>query len=332
MQTPHRFDIADGFTRAAEYLNLNVKNILRRAKLPAGLLDKQSKGVTGPQYFQIWDGMVAEAADPQFPATLARTLARGPFIPAIYAFSCSANISEGLQRLADFKPLMAPVSLDARNTTDGFSITIRSAEPGLDLPHSLCVFEVCYLMECMRNFSGHQIVPLHATLPLVDTDKHLLAEILGRSAVSAPLTQLVLSREDAQRPLLSANPEFLSIVVEQLDKKLAVANGNRKMTERVKDALIDLLPAGKSSADTVAAHLATSKRTLQRKLSEEGVSFQQVLDATRSELSLFYLSNGELSVEEISFLLAFRDPNSFYRAFHTWTGMTPTQARNMQPQ
>ncbi len=40
-----------------------------------------------------------------------------------------------------------------------------------------------------------------------------------------------------------------------------------------------------------------------------------------------YLSNRDLNTEEISFLLAFRDPNSFYRAFQDWTGMTPLQAR-----
>jgi len=40
-----------------------------------------------------------------------------------------------------------------------------------------------------------------------------------------------------------------------------------------------------------------------------------------------YLLRGELSVEEISHLLAYREPNSFYRAFRGWTGMTPVQAR-----
>ena len=52
-----------------------------------------------------------------------------------------------------------------------------------------------------------------------------------------------------------------------------------------------------------------------------------MLDTTRADLSMHYLRHGKMSVEEISFLLAYRDPNSFYRAFHGWTGMTPAEAR-----
>ena len=54
--------------------------------------------------------------------------------------------------------------------------------------------------------------------------------------------------------------------------------------------------------------------------------------ATRSELAVSYLSKDELSVEEISHLLAYREPNSFYRAFQSWTGMTPLEARGVAVQ
>ena len=70
-----------------------------------------------------------------------------------------------------------------------------------------------------------------------------------------------------------------------------------------------------------------SRRSLQRHLKDEGRSFGDVLEATRVELSRLYLARDDFSIEEISFLLAYRDPNSFYRAFHGWTGMTPAQAR-----
>ena len=44
-------------------------------------------------------------------------------------------------------------------------------------------------------------------------------------------------------------------------------------------------------------------------------------------MALVYLREQKLSTEETSFLLAYRDPNSFYRAFSDWTGMTPAEAR-----
>ncbi len=100
------------------------------------------------------------------------------------------------------------------------------------------------------------------------------------------------------------------------------------MTTRVQRTLVDILPAGgAATVNAVCTHLAMSRRSLQRKLKEEGENFQSVLEATRSELSMHYLKRADLSVQEISYLLAYRDPNSFYRAFHGWTGMTPGQAR-----
>ena len=55
-----------------------------------------------------------------------------------------------------------------------------------------------------------------------------------------------------------------------------------------------------------------------------------MLAATRRELAHHYLGSTTLTAAEISFLLGFADPNSFYRAFRTWTGATPEQARTQR--
>ena len=80
----------------------------------------------------------------------------------------------------------------------------------------------------------------------------------------------------------------------------------------------------------VARRLAVSTRTLQRRLSEEGTSFQQELNGLRADLARHYLTNSRYSSAEISFLLGYSDPNSFIRAFHAWTGQTPESARSFQ--
>ncbi len=81
--------------------------------------------------------------------------------------------------------------------------------------------------------------------------------------------------------------------------------------------------------DLVAKRLSYSKRTLQRKLSQEGTSFQKLLQSTREALARHYLRQTNLAAAEISFLLGFEEPNSFYRAFSDWTGQTPEKVRQM---
>jgi AraC-like DNA-binding protein len=77
----------------------------------------------------------------------------------------------------------------------------------------------------------------------------------------------------------------------------------------------------------VAHDLAMSTRTLQRRLKAEETTFQTILDSTRELLARHYLSESELSTNEISFLLGYEDPRSFYRAFRSWTGQTPQLVR-----
>ena len=78
----------------------------------------------------------------------------------------------------------------------------------------------------------------------------------------------------------------------------------------------------------VSRKLAVSSRTLQRRLQEEGTTFQQILDTLRDALAHHYLRNTAMSSAEISFLLGFEDPNSFVRAFQARNGKTPQTARS----
>ena len=68
-------------------------------------------------------------------------------------------------------------------------------------------------------------------------------------------------------------------------------------------------------------------RTLQRRLKQEDTRFSEVLSDTRERLARHYLKTSTMSGAEISFLLGYEDPNSFFRAFHQWTGQTPERAR-----
>ncbi|WBM80227.1 helix-turn-helix domain-containing protein [Cryobacterium breve] len=65
---------------------------------------------------------------------------------------------------------------------------------------------------------------------------------------------------------------------------------------------------------------------MQRKLKAEGTSFQEILHRTREALARHYLSQEAMTTGEIAFLLGFDDPRSFYRAFQSWTGLTPRSA------
>jgi AraC-like DNA-binding protein len=68
-------------------------------------------------------------------------------------------------------------------------------------------------------------------------------------------------------------------------------------------------------------------RTLQRRLAVEGVSFKELVDLARRDVSERLLADRSLSVAEVGYLLGFSEPSAFHRAFKRWRGVTPLEYR-----
>ena len=78
-----------------------------------------------------------------------------------------------------------------------------------------------------------------------------------------------------------------------------------------------------------AANFALSRRSMQRKLQEEGVSYAQLVDAVRKSLALHYLQAGHYPLKEISCLLGYNEISAFSRAFKRWTGASPVHYQSV---
>ena len=64
-------------------------------------------------------------------------------------------------------------------------------------------------------------------------------------------------------------------------------------------------------------------RTLQRKLADEDVSFQQLKDGLHRDQSINLLRDSGLTVAAVGQRIGFAEPAAFSRAFRQWTGMSP---------
>lgn len=128
---------------------------------------------------------------------------------------------------------------------------------------------------------------------------------------------------DTRRPFLTHKPLFWRFLAPALRAKLNSESDGKRTVEVVRNCLVELLPLGRTQIGDVATELGVGVRTLQRRLAVENESFQTILRSTREHLAKQYLQDGELAIDHIATLLGFETPNSLYRAFHKWTGMTP---------
>lgn len=326
MKPTRRYLIAQTLRVTCAQLGVSTERILARCGLPRDYLDHETRGVDARTWFAMAAAFEQEVDDPDLPLTLGREAARGPLQPALLAFACSPDIATGLERLKLFKPLVVPCDIVIDHNAERFSVRLLPSEPGIKVPPVTAAFEIAFFVAIMRNFTAHEVKPLVIGMPDPGYATDAFHAFVGAPIEQKPLAQFVLSTEDAHRPLVSADTDFYEVIERELLARLDLDKATATR-ERVQRELIELLPSGRVSIEAVCDRLRTSKRSLQRRLRSEETTFQSVLDETRAELALTYLRDQRLSVEETSYLLAYRDPNSFYRAFQDWTGMTPGQAR-----
>ncbi len=322
-----RYKHAPALEQLCALLGLSVGKVLRRAKLPTDFLTQLGRGPTPAQYFDIWEAVCAESGRDDLALFLGRAYAKGPFNPAVFAFSQSPDVLSGLHRLAIFKPLIGPCHFDVVPHDQGVDVTISSVWPNLSLPPSMHTLEIVYILENIRHCTDHHVIPIRIEMPFPDQVTPQEAAYFGAMPAQSDRLKLTISMRDAALPLLAKELEQWAWIEADLKHQIAQADASGSVANRVKAALVELLPAGLPTLDHASNHLHLSVRTLQRQLAAEGTSFQAVLDETRCELALQYLRSNSVSIDEISFLLAYSATNSFYRAFHGWTGMTPQQAR-----
>ena len=153
------------------------------------------------------------------------------------------------------------------------------------------------------------------------------ADYFGVIPVKGDAILISFSAGDAAKPFLTENAQMWAYFEPGLRKRLSEVSTEEGMTERVRGALLEMLPSGQTSVDDLARRLFVGRRTLQRRLGEEGTSFKTVLTGVREELARHYITKSELPYPQISFLLGYEDPNSFFRAFRSWTGATPDSIR-----
>jgi AraC-like DNA-binding protein len=142
---------------------------------------------------------------------------------------------------------------------------------------------------------------------------------------------LAVPRDAWRVPLRRRDPILRSLLEAQAETIPTPGPGPDRVVLDLRRVLASRLPRGEMEIGVVARDLGMSARTLQRRLSAAGSSYQQVLDSSRRETAERCLTGSSLSVAEIAYMLGFSEPAAFHRAFKRWTGVTPQAVRHRGP-
>ncbi|AYV24077.1 AraC family transcriptional regulator [Vibrio mediterranei] len=327
MKRANKFVIPPNWKLMFNDLDLNIEEVLAYAKLPKGLFAQEKVQLSPSQYFQLWHGVDLAAHGRDMPLEFAKVMSLEFFDVPIYAAICTPNLNAAAKRLQEYKPLIGPMVLDI-DTNDEYTELLISCY-GFEAPLPLCLnlSELIFFTQLTRLATRQNIAPLHVELPALPDNLDQYESYFGCPITLGSNTSIRFSSKDANTPFLTRNQLMLKCFDSELQKQLSETVGKQNVVDHVKKVLLDALPQGQSSIDYVARELAMSKRTLQRKLSHENLTFQELLQEVRQSLAKDYLIKSELPVSEISFLLGFQECNSFIRAYTSWNGLSPAQQR-----
>ncbi len=304
-------------------MGYNPADVLACSRLPGDLFARKGATLSVGDYFNLWRGLEQVVGADELPLKLGRAMSVEAFDPAMFACLCSPDLNTALQRLAHYKRLVGPLTMDVAISAKETQVTLTCYGHTAPIARSLGVAELVFFTQLARLATRERIVPLAASTPDLPGNGSLINDFFGCPLLSSACIQIHFSALDAARPFLTENLAMWEAFEPSLHQRLSALDDQARMSERVRAVLLEMLPAGLSSVDEVAQRLALSRRSLQRHLGDEGVSFKEVLGNVRQALAQHYLANSTISPGEISWLLGFQESNSFARAFRGWTGKTP---------
>lgn len=138
---------------------------------------------------------------------------------------------------------------------------------------------------------------------------------------------LLVSNESLQTPNQLGDETISRFFDTHLEAELSKLADPNSLEHRVRIYVSRSLSEGVPTISDVAGHFGMSGRTLQRRLSELGYSYQTLVDESRRQLAERLLRQTDYSLAEVTFMTGFSEQSAFTRAFKRWAGQTPRSYR-----
>ena len=235
---------------------------------------------------------------------------------------------------AALRNLTLHLHLHDRGAVPMFSVADGSAqlgyaiyEPGVEAVEQINDLSIAIACNLLRGLCGAEWVPTEVRLARrepADTRPyrtHFKAPVV----FDAQENLLLFPSRWLERPVPGADPQLLKIPA-------ATRRGTRQRGPahaRAAPAPDDpgALSYRDCSAHRIAAMLSIHRRTLNRRLKDDGTSFRAIVESVRHEVACQLLANTRLPLNEIATALDYADPSVFTRAFRRWSGQSPSEWR-----
>lgn len=311
-------------------MGINASRLLKGTKLTGDWLAGEDTIITFPDYKRIIRNALDKTKDSALGLKLGRAVNPAMFGIFGYALMSSKTLKDAANVFIKYQDLPGQLTRISMEPDDS-DIIIRF-DPLHPLENSL----LCYAIEEVLSttyygmiFIVHQEVNLTEICLSYPAPKHAG---LYKELFNCPVrfkqsdNHIRLDSNIFDLPVHTANPGVYEYSTRYCEGMLSGLKKSDQFIDRIRN-IIMTSPGRFPKACEIAQKLALGTRSLNRRLQERNTSYKKIIDEIRSDLSIRYLENTNLSIDQISDLVGFSETTAFRRAFKHWTGKSASQYR-----
>ncbi|MGB2628040.1 MAG: AraC family transcriptional regulator ligand-binding domain-containing protein [Candidatus Acidiferrum sp.] len=310
---------------------VSASAVLRTAGLPQEHAKQALLLLKTEELFALWRAIGEVSRNPAIGLLLGTETKTERFHPTGLAALSSENFGAAIDQMARYKRLTCPEEIIQKKDDKEWSIQFRWLLADELEPQVMIECAFAWILSIARHGTGTRLSPLRVEFVQARSNVKVMERHFGcRVLCGCPRNAIVFRATDAERRFVTRNAELLGLLAPQFEKELGQEDSRENFIERVRLAIEQKLTGRRPTIEDIADALHISSRTLQRRLQDEGSSFQRVLEDARHQLARRFLNNSVLELNEAAYLLGYEDGSSFVRAFRTWEGVPPARWREMQ--
>jgi len=305
----------------------SIERVLRNCDLPYAILEQPELIVPLREQFRLLERAARDTGDPYFGARLGQAV-KSKELSAFGAWVCKAEtLGDAMTRAHAGLNAMLQTSTVLTVSLHGSRArwSIEFIEPETEGRHHNEFLALGYAMDIVRVYAGPHWRPDLVMTALPSGSPRSPLEDIFQSEISHGHAVPAI---EFQASLLAHTVHTAQLMPGHIDETREPPIPRQSDVLATTAAVTELaLQEGYPRIDWVAAKLGTTSRSLQRRLSECGTSFADLVDGVLSRHAKSLLRDSGASITDIALKLGYSDPAHFTRAFRRWTGTSPSAYR-----
>jgi AraC-like DNA-binding protein len=301
-----------------------VERLAEQSGISRELLHAAGARVTQEQFATLYR-MLANELDDEMPGIFSRPLRNGTLKYLCLSLLDASRLDVAMHRMRQFLHLILDEFRLETRREDGFCRVELVANPQGPALTVLARQLMLKFVHGLASWLIGQRIPLievEFDFPRSPNAADYLYLFPGPVRFNCARTCMCFEARYLDMAIRQHKPDLKKFLLRAPEDWIFVSFAEQMASHRVRQYISSCLPHV-PTIEVVARDLHYSVRTLCRRLSAEGTTFQAVKDELRRDIAIQRLTRSADAIRAIAYDVGFDDPTAFHRAFRHWTGSTP---------